>query len=138
MKLRAVYQGRVGEILRLSLDPESGVVGAEVDFGENSSESILNVNGDLRVIRETGLKYKDGSGVWEGDIVGMSGIYDPETGQTERDIREVRFVGPHLAYVKVVNGTEDRIFVWDLIGDHDVDDDIEWIGTVFQHPELLD
>ena len=91
----------------------------------------------------TGLKDKSDKGIYEFDIVVVDGLFDPETGQTESDIRVVQYVGASLAYVEYRanegESIKDVLFVADVIGNGaDKDDVAEVIGNVFETPELLE
>lgn len=89
-----------------------------------------------------GLKDANGVEIYEGDVVACDGLFDPETGQTETDLRVVEYRGPSLALVEyIVNegeSREDILFVDQYIGPGvDQDDFLEVIGNIYEHPELI-
>lgn len=97
---------------------------------------------EYAIMQYTGLKDKNGKEVYEGDVVLVSGFYDPETGQTENDLCVVEYRGISLCYVEyhaTEGGSGSRVHpVEDLIGHNcDTDNDAEVIGNVWESPELI-
>lgn len=105
------------------------------DHDGNEIEIAESEHGELVLMQFTGLLDKNGKEIWEGDVVAISGMYDPETGQTGTDLCEVKYEGPSLMYVRVDGG--DKNSVESLIGVRSQDEDAEVIGNIHENPELL-
>lgn len=101
----------------------------------------LDISGtaSLVLMQYTGLKDKEGREIYEGDVVAVDGIFDPETGQTDTEVRVVQYIGPSVAYVEYRKGIpHDVLFVHDVMGGGVEHDDIsEVIGNIHENPELL-
>lgn len=92
-----------------------------VDIMENHFGNLLS-NGDYAVMQYTGLKDKNGVGVYEGDIY----RFPPAVGQTE-DIIEV---AEDLQTFFENKGYRESELDWDY-------SELEVIGNIYENPELL-
>ncbi len=89
---------------------------------------------DCVVMQYTGLNDKNGKEIYEGDVVEFDGYQNPDSGDTEMNIGEVRYVGPSLCYYE--DGK--AVYIEDVIGHGcDVDDCAMILGNIYENPELL-
>lgn len=111
---------------------------AEINYDTPNTEIDYN-NSENRyeLMQYTGFKDKNGTEIYEGDIVRLYDIWDELTGGREKGkqrICRVEYVGSGFL---VVQGDEEG-YERDLFMAKINDDDLEVIGNIYENPELLE
>lgn len=130
-KFRAFYKAnqKMYEVLTLDIIDKKALVENNDDPGK-LLRGYANIS-EIELMQSTGLKDKNGTEIYEGDICRWT---DPEAfeGEIISDIFVVRYSDEYLKWIGENNNSYDDLY------DFSDDRELELIGNIYENPELLD